>query len=174
MFFTRASQSTPSKRYSPGKLAMPSPVYVEVILYVPPLALIESPPRAAIALHKLSHYRGEGDTTLFDDPGAGVQSLCSGNIILPRSLVNIDGRWRLHIPTLGHTSFEGVYALLTNLPKVDENINPGGMFPWTFGNYVRRFLRELDDSGVLATPGLLTADQFYEQFLAQKLGSGRT
>ncbi|KAJ3499703.1 hypothetical protein NLJ89_g10069 [Agrocybe chaxingu] len=174
MLFTRASQPTPSKCYPPSKLAMPSPVYVEVILYVPPLALIESTPRAAIALHKISRYRGEGDTTLFDDPGAGVQSLRSGNTILPRSLVNIDGRWRLHIPTLGHASFEGVYAILANLPKVDENINPGGMFPWTFGNYVRRFLHELDAYGILATPDLLTPDQFYEQFLAQKLGSGRT
>ncbi|KAJ3499704.1 hypothetical protein NLJ89_g10070 [Agrocybe chaxingu] len=139
---------------------------LEVVFFRLEDALPIAPPRAAIVIR-------DPRTTynyFYEDTGRTIPGLAE-RTIPERMRSNIKEENSVVIPITAGTSTEEIRRVLRDLPKVDQGINPGGMFPWTFGNYVKRFLREMEKEGLLKV-GPYYSDEFYDTYLKEHLGDG--
>jgi hypothetical protein len=91
-----------------------------------------------------------GEIYLFEDPeSCGPHDLRYNRIRgTARSFLDIEET--ITIPIIPYVSRGDVVSILDSLPKIDTSINPGGLFVWDFGDYVKRFLRVLRKEGILS------------------------
>ena len=91
-----------------------------------------------------------GESYLFEDPeSCGPYDVIYNKIRgTARSFLAIEEA--ITIPINPHVSRRDVILILDSLPKVDTSVNPGGLFVWDFGDYIKRFLRVLREEGILS------------------------
>ena len=98
---------------------------------------------------------------IFQDRGTSYQGIPRPNVIEGKTGKMKLCRTQAQIPLHPHVSESDVLRILTRLPMVDLATNPGGQFPWHFGDYVLRFLRELQKEGWLILD-VRDVDHLYE------------
>ncbi|CAA7269568.1 unnamed protein product [Cyclocybe aegerita] len=144
-----------------------SKAILEIAFFRPKQALPDVPLRAGIVMHDprmhLAYY-------LYEDPGQVIPN-ATERTIPERTCTSVDLEWSVEIPITADTTVNHIRRVLRDLPKVDQRINPGGMFRWTFGNYVKRFLRAMEKEYLLQV-GPYHSDEFYDRYLKGDLGDG--
>ncbi|KAF4614203.1 hypothetical protein D9613_007504 [Agrocybe pediades] len=131
---------------------------------------------ALVLTHRDQQYQV---VQVFQDPGPGYQDIQDNHIRpVPRTRLDALGDviYQLPIPLSASTEYRTIFDLLQRLEKVDTRINPGGLFPWTFGNFVRRALQKLARNGHIIEsslhPAVPASEFLYDMFLSRYLGKG--
>ncbi len=91
-----------------------------------------------------------GKIYIFEDPESCGPYDLTYNKIRGNARSFLDVTETISIPINPHVNRRDVVSILDSLPKVDTSINPGGLFVWDFGDYVKRFLRVLRKEGILS------------------------
>lgn len=90
------------------------------------------------------------DSYMFEDPESCGPHDLRYNKIRGSAWPFLDIEETISIPIIPHVRRRDVIFILESLPKIDTSSNPGGLFVWDFGDYVKRFLRVLRKEGILA------------------------
>jgi len=168
----------PSNGYYSGQVQSTRSVLLEFVVFIPRNEwLMGEMFRTALVVSQ--RCRSYQSVQVFQDPGPGYQNIAD-NHIRPQTRSRVESLgdiiYQLPIPLSPSSDFRRVVDLMQSMEKVDTRINPGGLFPWTFGNFVKRAVQKLARDGHIVDgsfhPTLPAADYLYDSFISRYLGAG--